>query len=237
MRDIKDSFLCQIRSSCAESWIPVYEEDVEKTKDYNLLFVGIQSSSGIDDARSAFQLIQGCHLTSKMTEEDSRPGCLFIELNDENGTHEIGGEEVLIGVYLRNNLPSWVTNLAIDMMSAFATVDGTYTGTVSAIVRTGEEFDAWLSDDPRIEAFYQDILISVMDNKKLQEYTNFISKSWEVADDTCCCFSIRSISKDEIILTPVGGTIRVLPFEYKATIKDFKREILDGNLILHAVAR
>ena len=216
MRNIRDSFLCQTKMSCAQSWSPVHDTDKEIIKDYNLLFTGISSKDAPDEVKSAFELIEGCHLTSKLTEEDSRPGCLFIELNDEDGTHEVGAEEI---------------------MSSFAAVDGKFTGTVSAIVTSGEEFDAWLSDDPRIEAFTQDVLVAVLDNQKLQEYVHFISPTWEIKDDICICFYIRSINKEEVILSPIGGTIRVLPFEYKATIENFKHEIVNGNMILHAVAR
>ena len=237
MRNIRDSFLCQTKMSCAQSWSPVHDTDKEIIKDYNLLFTGISSKDAPDEVKSAFELIEGCHLTSKLTEEDSRPGCLFIELNDEDGTHEVGAEEATFGVYLRNNLPLWVVNMAIDIMSSFAAVDGKFTGTVSAIVTSGEEFDAWLSDDPRIEAFTQDVLVAILDNQKLQEYVHFISPTWEIKEDICICFYIRSINKEEVILSPIGGTIRVLPFEYKATIENFKHEIVNGNMILHAVAR
>ena len=216
MRNIRDSFLCQTKMSCAQSWSPVHDTDKEIIKDYNLLFTGISSNDAPDEVKSAFELIEGCHLTSKLTEEDSRPGCLFIELNDEDGTHEVGAEEATFGVYLRNNLPLWVVNMAMDIMSSFA---------------------AWLSDDPRIEAFTQDVLVAVLDNQKLQEYVHFISPTWEIKDDICICFYIRSINKEEVILSPIGGTIRVLPFEYKATIVNFKHEIVNGNMILHAVAR
>ena len=237
MRNIRDSFLCQTKMSCAQSWSPVLDTDKEVIKDYNLLFTGISSKDAPDEVKSAFELIEGCHLTSNLVEEDGRPGCLFIELNDEDGAHEVGAEESTFGVYLRNNLPLWVVNMAIDIMSSFAAVDGKFTGTVSAIVTSGEEFDAWLSDDPRIDAFAQVVLVSVLDNKKLQEYTHFISPTWEVKEDICICFYIRSINKEEVILSPIGGTIRVLPFEYKATIENFKHEIINGNMILHAVAR
>ena len=216
MRNIRDSFLCQTKMSCAQSWSPVHDTDKEVIKDYNLLFTGISSKDAPDEVKSAFELIEGCHLTSKLTEEDSRPGCLFIELNDEDGTQ---------------------VNMAIDIMSSFAAVDGKFTGTVSAIVTSGEEFDAWLSDDPRIEAFTQDVLVAILDNQKLQEYVHFISPTWEIKDDICICFYVRSINKEEVILSPIGGTIRVLPFEYKATIANFKHEIVNGNMILHAVAR
>ena len=95
MRNIRDSFLCQTKMSCAQSWSPVHDTDKEIIKDYNLLFTGISSKDAPDEVKSAFELIEGCHLTSKLTEEDSRPGCLFIELNDEDGTHEVGAEELV----------------------------------------------------------------------------------------------------------------------------------------------
>ena len=234
MINIRDSFLCTLGAGVQNAFTPVYEEDKSKIKDYSLVMTG-DSDTEIERKVSPFNLLKGCHMTSEMDCLDPNPGVLILDVLDETGSYEPEGETTHLGVYVRNNLPMWVKEIAIDIMRVLGTIDGIHGNTISATVQSKQEFDAWLSDDPQMFAFCNDVLMSVLDPVKIKEFTKMISTSWETEDDTMCLFGIKEISKESITITPIGSLIRILPFEYKASIKDFSKEVLEGRMVLYAV--
>lgn len=241
MINVRDSFLCTLGAGVQNAFTPVHEEDKQKIKKYSLIMscdleVNEEGKS-IEREISPFNLLKNCHMISEMDGVDNDPGILILDVLDETGSYEPDGNLVHVGVYVRNNLPMWVKEIAIDIMRILGTIDGIHGNTVSAIVRSKDELKAWLSDDPQLLAFTNDVIMSVLDPVKIKEFTKMISVNWTVDEDVACLFGIREISNESITITPMGSLIRVLPFEYKASIEDFFKEVLEGRVILHAVAK
>lgn len=141
------------------------------------------------------------------------------------------------GIFIRNNLPMWIVEIMLEVKMSFAYLFTDYDNVELGIVDTEDELNAWLElAKVNSATIADDFILTGMDSANLRASLRSFDETWTISEESeNLIMKISEIDKDNIILTPQEHLARLLPYRYKISIDNFKKEIKDKHIRLYAV--
>lgn len=149
-------------------------------------------------------------------------------------------DKTLKGLFIRKNLPLWVTLCAYHTFSAMGRI--AVEGPEGMIPVHPEQFDIWLGEEPSLIDFSDDLIITTVGQETLTpalDKFNDSAFSWEMVrpDHLTIVFQIVDIDEEKFTLIPVGEMRCILPICVTINISDLKELLISHHAVIAASCR
>lgn len=231
MYDVKDTFQMMVKARTAGAFKP--EEEIPSK--YTML-MSICMRNTTNSVVDFFDIFRNCHLTSNgIIDYDDAIKIMYV--TDENGKKTSDSSVPRYGIFIRNNLPMWIVEIMLEVKMSFAYLFTDYDNVELGIVDTEDELNAWLElAKVNSATIADDFILTGMDSANLRASLRSFDETWTISEESeNLIMKISEIDKDNIILTPQEHLARLLPYRYKISIDNFKKEIKDKHIRLYAV--
>lgn len=146
----------------------------------------------------------------------------------------------LKGLFVRKNLPLWVTLCAYHTFSAMGRI--VLNGPDGMIPINPDQFDTWLGEEPSLIDFSDDLVITTVGQETLTPALNKFEDSpfsWELVrpEHLTLVFQIVDINDDKFTLIPVGEMRCILPICVTVNISDMKELLISHHAVIAASGR
>ena len=231
MYDVNDTYQMFVKARSENAFKP--EEEI--SDDYSML-LSIRMRNKSNHVSDFFSMFKNCHLTNNKT-IDMNDGVKIVHITDRDGKKTSSDSVPRYGIFIRNNLPMWIIEIVLEIKMSFAYLFTEYDNVKIGSVDTEDKFNAWydLASNNMI-ACSDDFIITTIDTENLKATLKMIDNTWELEDGAeCVIFKIIQVSNTDVVISPQEHLGRLLPFHYKMSLDNFKKEILEGRIRLYAV--
>lgn len=144
------------------------------------------------------------------------------------------------GLFIRKNLPLWVTLCAYHTFSALGRI--AIDGPDGMIPISPDQFDTWLGEEPSLIDFSDDLIITTVGQETLTPALNKFKDSpfsWEMVrpEHLTLVFQIVDIDGEKFTLIPVGEMRCILPICVTVNIADMKELLISHHAVIAASGR
>lgn len=231
MYDVKDTFQMLIRSQASGA----FKSEEEIPSKYSML-MSVRMRNTNNSIVDFFNIFKNCHLTSNGV-IDNDDAIKIVYITDEQGRNTSDSSVPRYGIFIRNNLPMWIVEIMLEVKMSFAYLFTDYDNVELGVVDTLDEVNAWL-DLARVnsETVADDFILTTMDASTLRASLRSFDDTWTLSEESeNMIMKIYAVDKDHLIISPQEHLARLLPYRYKISIDDFKKEIKDKRIRLYAV--
>lgn len=231
MYDVKDTFQMTLKARSENAFKP--EEPIDSK--YSML-LSIRMRSLANNVAGFFKMFKNCHLTNNGT-IDKDDAVKIVAVTDEEGNKTSENKVPRYGIFIRNNLPMWIVEIMLEVKMSFAYLFTDYDNVKIGSVNDETKLDAWTDlAKEDIIACADDFIITTIDVENLKSTLKSFDSTWELTDDAeCIIFKIIAVSDTHVVIAPQEHLGRLLPFQYKMALEDFKKEILAERIRLYVV--
>ena len=144
------------------------------------------------------------------------------------------------GLFIRKNLPLWVTLCAYHTFSALGRI--ALDGPDGMFPISPDQFDTWLGEEPSLIDFSDDLIITTVGQETLTPALNKFKDSpfsWEMVrpEHLTLVFQIVDVDGEKFTLIPVGEMRCILPICVTVNISDMKELLISHHAVIAASGR
>jgi len=231
MYDVKDTFQMMVKARSAEAFKP--EEEIPSK--YSML-MSIRMRNTDNSVVDFFNIFRNCHLTSNGI-IDHDDAIKIMHVTDEDGKKTSGSSVPRYGIFIRNNLPMWIVEIMLEVKMSFAYLFTDYDNVELGIVDTEDEVNAWLElAKANSETIADDFILTTMDAGTLRASLRSFDDTWTLGEESeNMIMKVYDVDNENLIIAPQEHLARLLPYRYKISIENFKKELKDKLIRLYAV--
>lgn len=233
MYDAKDTFQMAISAKNENAFKPATPLDSK----YSLL-LSLRMKDMNNRVVQFFDLFKHCHLTNTGA-LDMDDGIKIEKISTANGEGLNRVRMPRYGIYIRNNLPMWIVEIILEVKMTFAYMFTEYDNVSIAQVLTEDQVKAWESATETYKFLLSDdFILACIDVDNLKATLKTFDSTWEVdSDKPFIIFKVVKIDREEnfIVIAPQEHLARLLPIQYKMSIKNFTDEVVNQHIDLYAV--
>ena len=231
MYDVKDTFQMMVKARSAGAFKP--EEEIPSK--YSML-MSIRMRNTDNSVVDFFNIFRNCHLTSNGI-IDHDDAIKIMHVTDEDGKKTSGSSVPRYGIFIRNNLPMWIVEIMLEVKMSFAYLFTDYDNVELGIVDTEDEVNAWLElAKANSETIADDFILTTMDAGTLRASLRSFDDTWTLGEESeNMIMKVYDVDNENLIIAPQEHLARLLPYRYKISIENFKKELKDKLIRLYAV--
>ena len=214
-------------------------------EDYDCLGVYTENEIFHTVIESVIKLIYNCPFIGVTERADSEyvkniPAIRTEDVYTGNEEKYDDSDKTLKGLFIRKNLPLWVTLCAYHTFSAMGRI--VVEGPEGMIPVHPDQFDIWLGEEPSLIDFSDDLIITTVGQETLtpalEKFKDFAG-SWEMVrpDHLTLVFQIVDIDGEKFTLIPVGEMRCILPICVTVNIADMKELLISHHAVIAASGR